>query len=87
MRKYEGHITFSAEYAHLVQEYAVPDNGWHYSCIADDPVLGDGHRCYLTGYDDDSDTLIKRMVIVSMEIKVPFLRMKVEETIFDTEGS
>lgn len=82
--RYEAHITFQLTYSTALQEFAKADNGWTYSCIDGDPLLGAGLRCYLTGHDDDRDALLMRMIKVCGTLRIPFTRMKIEETVFDT---
>lgn len=87
MAKYEAHITMDKT-PDAVAKVGDGVAGWQYSCIDDDPVMGQKPYCYLTGYHADRHTLAGRMRYVCAELEkvgVPVLRTKIERIVFDSK--
>lgn len=87
MAKYEAHITFDKSdknVAFLKDGY----NGWQYSCIDDDPVMGQKPYCYLTAYLPDRYKLMEWMDITTTLVAVKginSLRTKIEHILYDSK--
>lgn len=82
--KFECHLTFSIGFAASVQSYA--HDGWKFSKIDGDPVLGDKVFCYLTAYDDNIVDMLNRMnakAAFLQQVGVPVIRKKIELILVD----
>lgn len=89
MAKFEAHITMPKE-ADVVNLVKDGFGGWQYSCIDDDPVMGQKPYCYLTQYNSNPILLQKEMNTVCEMLEanyVPVLRTKIERIIFDSKTS
>jgi hypothetical protein len=89
MRKFEAHITMPREQSVTINTLFAPvKDGWSYSQIDGDPLLGKRPYAYLTAYDPDGVTLLNRMqrlVVILEQAGVEVLRMKIEEIVFDSK--
>lgn len=74
---YEAHIT-------LDPSSSIDDDldGWHFSQIRHDPVLGKRDWKYLTKHSDDADALLEQMMALAGGLP-DVVRTKVEHVIFD----
>lgn len=87
-RKFECHITIPREFGPIVRTYWDGVQGWGYSQIDGDPILGKQVYCYLTRYDSDAVTLLSKMKETVGALRtnhIPVLREKIEEIIYDTK--
>lgn len=85
--EYESHITFDTKYVDAVRTAPGDFPGWKFSRMENDPVLGDGHYCYLTSHDSDYWALEDEMHRVARAMKmagVPPMRKKIEKVLHDT---
>lgn len=83
--KFEAHITLDKSFASRLKEGI---NGWSYSAIDDDPIMGQKPYCYLTAYNVDVDVLREAMdltLAVLYEMSIPTLRIKIERIVFDSK--
>lgn len=82
---FECHITLPASTENFLKS-AYP-LGWKFSMIDGDPTLGDGVKCYLTCHSSNYDEIKLKMrtaLIYLAERYIPFIRAKIEQTVFDT---
>lgn len=87
MPKFESHITCPRDRADDVEAVG-SIRGWKFSKIDGDPLLGKQPYAYLTNYNEDAMTLFADMKATSHALndrKVPVLREKIEEIIYDTK--
>ena len=88
MAKYEAHITMD-KMDNTVKAVQGGLGPWVYSCIDDDPVMGQKPYCYLTGYHEDPSMLKARMEyacsILKNDLGIPVLRTKIERIVFDSK--
>lgn len=90
-RKFECHITIlkptNTSLARTIFKVA-GSNNFKCSWITGDPVLGAGKWFYISGYAEDYNVLLERMLNVSKELKVHeigIIREKIEEILYDTK--
>lgn len=86
VRKFEAHITCPRVTSAVVKTFAV--QGWVFSAIDGDPVMGKRPYCYLTAYDTNGVNLrdsVESMASALRMCGVEVLREKVEEIIYDTK--
>lgn len=84
--KFECHLTFDKIRAEVVKAQAC--DGWKFSEISGDPIMGERPYAYLTAYDDNFPDMFRRM-----EEKVQYfsnygiicLREKIELIVYDTK--
>lgn len=85
---YECHVTFSLPTANHGRP---PIDGWRFSAIDGDPVLGAGVKCYLTRQFKASRSLenvIADLESVAIELRrndITVLRTKVELVVYDSK--
>lgn len=87
MAKYEAHITCDIENAKHVENIG-DAQGWKYSAIHGDALLGKKPYCYLTAYEPDAKHLMDRMELAAdylVEGGVFVYRKKIERIIYDTK--
>jgi hypothetical protein len=85
-RKFEAHITCPREASREVEVSLT--EGWVFSAIDGDPVMGKQAYCYLTAYDTDAQLLLERVTAKAAYLRlqgVEVLREKIEEIIYDTK--
>lgn len=84
---FEAHITYDANHAFAVENFK--GDGWKFSKIDGDPVLGQQLFCYLTAHGDYAKELLagmqQRALVISSLFGVQPLRMKIERVIYDTK--
>lgn len=86
MNDYEAHITLLDDRSLVRQAVETIGNGWTFSCIDGDPVLGDKVHCYATNHFDDASLaklLTRDMAVTMSRWGVRVIRMKVEQIIWD----
>jgi hypothetical protein len=84
--KFEAHITCPREESLVVGYFA--KDGWSFSVIDGDPLMGKRAYCYLTAYDTDGRKLLARtreLASALRSYKIDVLREKVEQIIYDTK--
>lgn len=84
---FEAHMTFSSDYASVVQQVG-ERGGWSFSQIDGDPILGAGHKCYLTKHLDNGPKLLIEMNNLANAFTfsgIPHIRLKVERIMYDTK--
>lgn len=91
---YELHITLTRlkDYGTLKAFIEKMEGGWHYSCIAGDPVLGDTRFAYATTHIKGSvdlervkDSLIRASSLLTKD-GWQVVREKIELVVYDTKG-
>ena len=83
---FEAHMTFDLGDAETIRDIGDTE-GWKFSQIKGDPILGPGTKCYLTSHGEDADKLLETMRYISAtlsKINVPTLRTKIEHIIYDS---
>lgn len=84
---YECHITCHVKDKADVQEIG-EDNGWSFSCIDGDPILGAKPFCYLTCHGDAFKVVKARLdhICDLLEDRYIFvIRRKIEHIVYDTK--
>lgn len=87
MTTYEAHITFPNSLRRRVKRCA---GDWKFSRMLGDPVFGRGKYCYLTTYGDDLEDLTRRTENLAAALgsaRIPPLRLKIEEEVYDRKIS
>lgn len=87
MAKFEAHITFERT-DDSIQKLKDGFNGWVYSAITDDPIMGQKPYVYLTHYSPFAKKLAKEMEETTTKaelVGLKPLRGKIERIIFDTK--
>lgn len=82
--RYETHITFPG--ARWRKTRRLAKDGWKFSRMKGDPVLGSKTFCYLTSYNDSYGEAIRLAHIqasLASKIGVMPLRIKVEQEVYD----
>lgn len=89
--RYESHITvlkpLTTDKAKILFALA-EDNQMKCSWITGDPVLGPGKWFYISGYNEDFDTLLMNVQNVARKLKAlkfEVVREKIEEILYDTK--
>lgn len=88
---YESHITMTGDKDTLKK--LVEDQGWIFSCIDGDPVMGSGQKCYATMLFNSKmgkDLILCKLLDVADRLKyngANVLRKKLEQVIYDDRSS
>jgi hypothetical protein len=85
--RFEWHITCPKKHAAEVKKIA-DELGFVYSQITGCPILGQGTYCYITGYNTEAgDTMndVAKTTAALVGSKIPVLRAKVEDIVYDTK--
>jgi hypothetical protein len=87
MPKFEAHITFERT-DETVAKLKDGFNGWSYSAITDDPIMGQKPYVYLTNYSPFAKKLLIDMkeTVGKLDTEgIKALRTKIERIIFDSK--
>jgi hypothetical protein len=87
MAKFEAHITCPREQADAVRAIGALE-GWTFSQIDGDPIMGAGVKCYLSAYSTHAVRLLAEMRDVERSLALAgltVLRTKVEQILFDSK--
>lgn len=87
MAKFEAHITLERT-DETVAKLKDGFNGWAYSAITDDPIMGQKPYVYLTAYSPYAKKLLADMKATTTKLEeqsIKPLRAKIERIIFDSK--